>query len=54
MVPLRLIAYIFDEKKIVWQNNVPSSVRYCRPIRIRFIRESKDVTCEEIEFVRNQ
>lgn len=53
-VPLRLICHIDDQKKIIWQNPVPSSTRYCRPIRIRFIRETKDITNEEIRYVEDQ
>lgn len=53
-VPLRLRSNVNCVKRIIWQNPVPSSPRYCRPIRIRFIRETKDVTNEEIEYVENQ
>ena len=52
LVPLRLIVNIND--KIIWQNSVPSSVRFCRPIRIRFVSESKDITKEEIKYVNDQ
>ncbi|CAH1099302.1 unnamed protein product [Psylliodes chrysocephalus] len=55
LVPLRLLVIIDGEqKKIIWQNPVPSSLRFCRPIRIRFINESKDVTKEEIRHIENQ
>lgn len=50
-VPLRLICSTND--KVLWQNPTPSSPRYCRPIRIRFIKETKDVTNEEINYVKN-
>ena len=53
-VPLRLICHIGNQKKVLWQNPATSSTRYCRPIRIRFIRESKYVTNDEIEYVENQ
>ncbi|KAL4712324.1 hypothetical protein ACJJTC_004086 [Scirpophaga incertulas] len=42
VVPLQLI--YSSEKKILWQNPTPSSPRYCRPIRIRFVKETTDVT----------
>jgi len=29
------------DKDILWQNTSPSSVRYCRPIRIQFKEERK-------------
>lgn len=55
LVPVRLIVSINGEtKKIVWQNPVPSSVRFCRPIRARFVHETKDITKEEISFIKNQ
>ncbi|CAH0551072.1 unnamed protein product [Brassicogethes aeneus] len=53
LVPLRLVVSVDGEtKKIIWQNPVPSSARFCRPIRIRFINESKDVIQDEIAYVR--
>nr|XP_022901971.1 uncharacterized protein LOC111414763 [Onthophagus taurus] len=50
VVPLQLV--YGQDKKILWQNPTPSSPRYCRPIRIRFIRESTDVTNEEIDYIK--
>lgn len=50
-VPLRLTYGKND--KVLWQNPTPSSPRYCRPIRFRFIKETKDVTNEEISWVEN-
>ncbi|XP_036340179.1 uncharacterized protein LOC118749491 [Rhagoletis pomonella] len=52
VVPLQLVHG--TGKKIIWQNPTPSSPRYCRPIRIRFVKETTDVTNEEIEYVENQ
>lgn len=42
MVPLQLICAI--NKKVIWKNSTPSSPRFCRPIRIRFVKETQDVT----------
>ncbi|KAF2894244.1 hypothetical protein ILUMI_11929 [Ignelater luminosus] len=39
---------------IIWQNSVPSSVRFCKPIRIRLISETKDITKEEKPYIENQ
>lgn len=50
LVPLRLQS----GTKTIWQNPTPSSPRYCRPIRIRFTKESKDVTIEEINYIEEQ
>lgn len=51
LVPLRLICSL--NGKILWQNPAPSSPRYCRPIRMRFVKETADVTREEISHVKN-
>lgn len=52
-VPLQLLCGI-NRRKVVWQNPTPSSPRYCRPIRIRFIKETSDITNDEINYVENQ
>lgn len=51
-VPLRLI-YGAKKDQILWQNPTPSSPRYCRPIRIRFVKETVDVIQEEINYVQD-
>lgn len=53
LVPLQLISRK-NKDLIVWKNPTPSSPRYCRPIRIRFIRETSDVTNEEIGYINSQ
>lgn len=42
-----------DNIRVVWQNPTPSSPRYCRPIRFRFVKETTDVTNEEINYVQD-
>lgn len=54
LVPLRLQTYTTGPKRTLWQNPVPSSPRYCRPIRIRFVHETKDVTNEEMKYIERQ
>ncbi|XP_050504471.1 uncharacterized protein LOC126883234 [Diabrotica virgifera virgifera] len=55
LVPVRMVVFVNGEtRKIVWQNPVPSSVRFCRPIRARFIHETKDITKEEISYIEQQ
>lgn len=54
MVPLRLQSKIDDKIKILWQNPTPSSTRFCRPIRIRFLHESVDITKDEIKYIETQ
>jgi hypothetical protein len=50
LVPLRLLC----GKDVIWQNPYPSSPRFCRPIRMRFIKENKDVTNDEINYIERQ
>lgn len=54
LVPVRLQINIEDQKKIVWQNPTPSSPRFCRPIRIRFLHETADITKDEIKYIEDQ
>ncbi|CAH2106515.1 unnamed protein product [Euphydryas editha] len=51
-VPLQIVCGK-DKRKIVWQSPTTSSPRYCRPIRFRFIKESVDITKDEINYVRD-
>lgn len=54
-VPIRLRRFTAEGNEVVvWQNPVPSSTRFCRPIRITFTHETTDVTNEEIEYIENQ
>jgi hypothetical protein len=50
-VPIRLI----DEESgaIIWQNPVPSSVRFCRPISIEFSKETPEKTKAVVDEKRN-
>jgi hypothetical protein len=50
-VPLQLICQL--NKKLIWQNPTPSSPRCCRPIRIRFVKESNDITNDEILYMKS-
>lgn len=54
LVPLRLQSETNGQIRILWQNPVPSSPRFCRPIRIRFIHETVDVTNDEIRYIETQ
>lgn len=42
-----------DKQKVIWQNTTPSSSRYCRLIRIRFVKEIVDITQKKIKSVKN-
>lgn len=54
LVPLRLQSRLGEKIKVLWQNPTPSSTRFCRPIRIRFLHETVDITKEEIKYVEDQ
>lgn len=43
IVPIRIVL----GEKVVWQNPTPSSTRYCRPLKIEFIKESSEVSIAE-------
>lgn len=48
LVPLRLVCNPDSKNpKIIWQNPRPSSTRYCRPLKIAFIKESSQVSVAE-------
>lgn len=50
IVPLRLTS----GTKIIWQNPRPGSKRYCRPVKIEFIKESTTVSKAEKARVDNE
>lgn len=50
LVPLRLV-FKDNKDKVVWQNPVPASPRCCRPIRLRFIKETIEVAKEEKDYI---
>ncbi|KAF2889256.1 hypothetical protein ILUMI_16917 [Ignelater luminosus] len=54
LVPLRLQVNMRSHKNILWQNPTPSSTRFCRPIRIRFLHETVNITKEEIKYIKDQ
>ncbi|CAH1101898.1 unnamed protein product [Psylliodes chrysocephalus] len=51
-VPLQLVSGDKNEK-VLWNNPTPSSPRFCRPIRFCFIKETNDVTEEEITHLKS-
>lgn len=50
LVPLQLK----DDTKLVWHNPLPSSVRFCRPIKLIFEKESKSLIEKEIDAIKSQ
>ena len=54
IVPVQLYAILDEQKVNIWENERPSSTRYCRPIRFRFLKETSDVTREEKDHIDRQ
>lgn len=50
IVPLRLTC----GEKILWQNPRPASTRYCRPLKIEFVKESTEISLKEKKRVDDQ
>lgn len=51
LVPLRLVDDIND---VVWQNPACSSTRYCRPIRLQYVKESVDISKNEKKYISDK
>lgn len=55
LVPLQLFSSKEEGNKIiVWENPRPSSPRYCRPIKIEFLKETAETTKTEVAYVQDQ
>lgn len=55
IVPLQIVGSDNEHKEIViWKNPRPSSPRYCRPIRVQFLKETVVSTNLERQHVENQ
>lgn len=53
VVPLQL--HVKNSKKrIIWQNPRTSSTRFCRPIKLEFIKETTGVLKNEFQYIENQ
>ncbi|XP_046401687.1 uncharacterized protein LOC124167721 [Ischnura elegans] len=52
LVPLHLKSNISGN--FLWSNPCPSSVRYCRPIRLQWAKESKKLSIEEEKYIERQ
>ncbi|XP_076663948.1 uncharacterized protein LOC143370380 [Andrena cerasifolii] len=52
IVPLKLVN---DENgDVLWQNNTPSSTRFCRPIFFQFIKESAEVISNIVQEIQKE
>jgi len=52
IVPIRLVNQSTND--IIWQNPTCSSVRYCRPIRLQYVKESTEVSQDEEKYISEQ
>lgn len=50
IVPMRLVC----GETVMWQNPSPASTRYCRPLKIEFIKESTEVSIAEKKRIDDQ
>lgn len=55
-VPLQLVLKSDNEENsvVLWKNPRPSSTRYCRPIRLRYLKESTEVSVEEETYFKEK
>ncbi|GAB0091396.1 uncharacterized protein DMENIID0001_062370 [Sergentomyia squamirostris] len=59
LVPIRLNTNITNAdgsviSKVIWSNPTPSSPRFCRPVKITYIKETAEVTKREYELMQDQ
>lgn len=52
LVPIKLID--LSTNLVVWQNTTCSSVRYCRPISMKFVKETPQQTKETVDNIKRQ
>lgn len=50
LVPLR----VSIGSQVIWSNPLPTSYRFCRPIRIQYRKESRDLILAEKAYIENQ
>ncbi|XP_065679128.1 uncharacterized protein LOC136093881 [Hydra vulgaris] len=53
LVPLDLYFFTDAKRQLVWRNHKPSSPIFCRPVRFKYIKETKEVVLEEFESIKN-
>ncbi|XP_050525962.1 uncharacterized protein LOC126896864 [Daktulosphaira vitifoliae] len=43
-----------DSSDVIWKNSMPSSTRFCRPIKYKFMKETIESTKEEVKEIEKQ
>lgn len=51
--PIRL-SFDSNEEDIVWLSLLPQSVRFCRPIEVEFVQETKEKVLQNVNEIKNQ
>lgn len=42
------------EEEMIWKNPHPSSYQWCRPIKVLYKKETKELVCQEIDDIKMQ
>ncbi|KAF0291308.1 hypothetical protein FJT64_010548 [Amphibalanus amphitrite] len=50
LVPLQLL----HGNNVIWQNRTPSSTRFCRPLKLEYMRETKEINVSEDAYWKDQ
>lgn len=54
LVPLRITFTLGGRDHVIWNNDLPSSVTLCRPIKMLFKKENAATTRKEVEKINRQ
>lgn len=54
LVLLQMYTLVNERRVVIWRNPVPSSTRYCRPIKFLFEKETRDAIVREVKIVEDQ
>lgn len=54
LVPISLYSLEEEKKTMVWENPRPSSTRFCRPLKLLYQKESKELVVAEIEKIQKE
>lgn len=51
IIPLRLIE---ASGNILWNNRTPQSIRFCRPLKLEYTKETKEIILKEKENIEEE
>ena len=52
IVPLKLITQ--NSNEVIWKNDKPNSIRYCRPVQFKFVKETREYVQQEYDNISAQ